>query len=176
HLAAGPFRSVHALLHREERHRNRPGAGHHARDRPPARRAAPRGEQARPGSHLHRLASGSTVMGNAPQERVRVLIVEDDAIQAEALSRVVAAEGREIIVASDGESGLAIAQSGVGLIVADYKLPGLNGNELVRRLRDEKVSAPVLIVSGEATVAIAVEAMKSGALDFVQKPFDITFF
>jgi DNA-binding NtrC family response regulator len=116
------------------------------------------------------------MMGNAQHDRVRVLIVEDDAIQAEALSRVLAVEDREIIVAPDGESGLSIAQSGVDLIVADYKLPGLNGVELVRRLRDEKVSAPVLIVSGEATVAIAVDAMKSGALDFVQKPFDITFF
>ena len=115
-------------------------------------------------------------MSRARHGQVRVLIVEDDAVQAETLSRILAADDREIVAAPDGESGLAIARSGVDLIVADYRLPGLNGVELVRRLRGEKIFVPVLIVSGEATIAIAVDAMKTGALDFVQKPFDVTFF
>src|SRR5438105_10336610 len=109
-------------------------------------------------------------------QRVRVLIVEDDPGQAEALASVVAARDREVLVAADGEKGLSLARSGVELIVADYMLPGMNGVELVRRLREEKIGAPVLIVSGEATVAVAVEAMKAGVLDFVQKPFDVDFF
>ena len=109
-------------------------------------------------------------------QRVRVLIVEDDPSQAEALASVVAARDREVLVAADGEKGLSLARSGVELIVADYMLPGMNGVELVRRLREEKIGAPVLIVSGEATVAVAVEAMKAGVLDFVQKPFDVDFF
>jgi DNA-binding NtrC family response regulator len=108
--------------------------------------------------------------------RVRVLIVEDDASQASALSELLAAGGREILVASDAEAGIPLARTGVDLIVADYMLPGINGVQMVRRLREEKISAPVLIVSGEATVSIAVEAMKAGVLDFVQKPFDIDFF
>ncbi|MGE5048898.1 MAG: sigma-54-dependent transcriptional regulator [Deltaproteobacteria bacterium] len=108
--------------------------------------------------------------------RVRVLIVEDDAAQAAALSEVLAAGDREILVASDAETGIPLARSGVDLVVADYMLPGMNGVQMVRRLREEKISAPVLIVSGEATVSIAVEAMKAGVLDFVQKPFDIDFF
>jgi DNA-binding NtrC family response regulator len=106
----------------------------------------------------------------------RVLIVEDDASQASALSELLAAGGREILVASDAEAALPLARTGVDLIVADYMLPGMNGVQMVRRLREEKISAPVLIVSGEATVSIAVEAMKAGVLDFVQKPFDIDFF
>src|SRR5436853_123548 len=104
-------------------------------------------------------------------QRVRVLIVEDDPGQAEALASVVAARDREVLVAADGEKGLSLARSGVELIVADYMLPGMNGVELVRRLREEKIGAPVLIVSGEATVAVAVDAMKAGVLDFVQKLF-----
>src|SRR5437763_224303 len=91
-------------------------------------------------------------------QRVRVLIVEDDPSQAEALASVVAARDREVLVAADGEKGLSLARSGVELIVADYMLPGMNGVELVRRLREEKIGAPVLIVSGEATVAVAVGA------------------
>ncbi|HEY6910576.1 MAG TPA: sigma-54 dependent transcriptional regulator [Myxococcales bacterium] len=108
--------------------------------------------------------------------RVRVLIVEDDASQAAALSELLAAGDREVLVASDAEGGIQLARRGVDLVVADYMLPGMNGVQMVRRLREEKISAPVLIVSGEATVSIAVEAMKAGVLDFVQKPFDIDFF
>jgi DNA-binding NtrC family response regulator len=110
------------------------------------------------------------------RDRVRVLIVEDDASQAEALSAVLAAEEREVLVATDGESGLALARTGVDLVVADYMLPRMNGVQMVRKLREEKIGAPVLIVSGEATIPIAVEAMKAGVLDFVQKPFDVDFF
>jgi two-component system response regulator HydG len=110
------------------------------------------------------------------RERARILIVEDDPAQADALSAVLAAEEREILVAADGETGLSLARAGVELIVADYMLPGLNGVQMVQRLREEKVATPVLIVSGEATVAVAVEAMKAGVLDFVQKPFDVDFF
>ena len=112
----------------------------------------------------------------AGREGIRVLIVEDDAAQAEALAEVLAAEGRQMLVAPDGETGLSLARTGVDLIVADYMLPGMNGVQMVRRLREEKLPTPVLIVSGEATVAVAVEAMKAGVLDFVQKPFDVDFF
>jgi two-component system, NtrC family, response regulator HydG len=110
------------------------------------------------------------------RERARVLIVEDDPAQAESLSAVLAADEREILVAADGETGLSLARAGVELIVADYMLPGMNGVQMVRRLREEKLATPVLIVSGEATVIVAVEAMKAGVLDFVQKPFDVDFF
>src|SRR5207248_10180712 len=125
---------------------------------------------------LHRGPSRSVVTRAPISERARVLIVEDDPAQAEALSAVLAAEEREILVAPDGETGLSLARAGVELIVADYMLPGMNGVQMVRRLREESVATPVLIVSGEATVAIAVEAMKAGVLDFLQKPFDVDFF
>src|SRR5207244_8073034 len=155
--------------------RRRPGArpDHQPRDRAPARRRHPRRERARQGHHLHRRASGGGLMDD---DKVRVLIVEDDPAQADALSELLAASEREILVAKDGEAGLSLGRAGVDLIVADYMLPVLDGVQLVRRLREEKIATPVLIVSGEATVAVAVEAMKAGVLDFVQKPFDVDFF
>jgi DNA-binding NtrC family response regulator len=116
------------------------------------------------------------MMRVSPRERARVLIVEDDQVQAEALTDVLAGEDREILVAADGETGLSLARTGVELIVADYMLPGMNGVQMVRRLREGGLATPVLILSGEATVAVAVEAMKAGVLDFVQKPFDVDFF
>jgi two-component system response regulator AtoC len=112
----------------------------------------------------------------ASRERARVLIVEDDPAQAEALSLVLASDDREILVAADGEAGLSLARAGVELIIADYMLPGINGLKMVQRLREEKIATPVLILSGEATVTVAVEAMKAGVLDFLQKPFDVDFF
>ncbi len=110
------------------------------------------------------------------REKARILIVEDDASQAETLSEVLSSEDREVVVAGDGETGLSLATSGVDLVVADYRLPGMNGIQMVRKLRETSVSAPVLVISGEATIAVAVEAMKAGVLDFVQKPFDVEFF
>jgi DNA-binding NtrC family response regulator len=110
------------------------------------------------------------------REKVRILIVEDDRSQAETLAEVLAGDDREVLVAGDGETGLSLAASGVDLVVADYRLPGIDGVQMVRRLREAKISAPVLVVSGEATIAVAVDAMKAGVLDFVQKPFDVEFF
>src|SRR5260370_41349499 len=112
-------------------------------------------------------------MAAPPKDLLRVLIVEDDPAQAGFLARALAGEGREVLIASDAESGLAMARTGVELLVADYKLPGMNGVELVKRLRAEKIIAPILVISAEATVAIAVDARKAGALDFVQNPFDL---
>ena len=73
-------------------------------------------------------------MMRASQERARVLIVEDDPAQAEALSLVLAGDDREILVAADGEAGLSLARAGVELIVADYMLPGINGLKMVQKL------------------------------------------
>jgi DNA-binding NtrC family response regulator len=109
------------------------------------------------------------------RQLVRVLVVEDDAPQAGVISRALAAEGREIVVAEDGLAGLEVAKSGVALVIADYDLPGMNGIQLVQRLRSERISSPVIIVSGIASVGVAVDAMKAGALDFVPKPLDLEF-
>ena len=114
-------------------------------------------------------------MERDPQQPVRVLIIENDSPQAGLLSRALSAAGREILIAVDGPKGLEAARTGVGLVVADYDLPGMNGVELVRRLRAEKITAPVIIVSGVASVTVAVDAMKAGALDFVPKPIDLDF-
>src|SRR5207253_10790595 len=176
HLLRRDRKDLHAVLPRREGRRQRPRAGDQPPDRPGARRRDPREQQAGRRHHLHGRASRGAMMRVPLRERARILIVEDDPDQAEALSAVLAAGEREILVAADGETGLLLARAGVELIVADYMLPGMNGVQMVRRLREEKIATPVLIVSGEATVAVAVEAMKAGVLDFVQKPFDVDFF
>lgn len=58
-----------------------------------------------------------------------------------------------------------------GCIITDIRMPQMSGMELVRRLRDEGVSLPVIVITGHADVPLAVEAMKAGVVDFIEKPF-----
>jgi two-component system response regulator FixJ len=68
----------------------------------------------------------------------------------------------------------AMPMDDVGCIVTDVRMPELNGIELLRRLKQLKVSVPVVVITGHGDVPMAVEAMKIGASDFLEKPFDDT--
>ena len=59
-----------------------------------------------------------------------------------------------------------------GCIVSDVRMPGISGVDLLRRLRDLKIALPVIVITGHGDVQLAVEAMKIGAADFIEKPFD----
>jgi two-component system response regulator FixJ len=59
-----------------------------------------------------------------------------------------------------------------GCIITDVRMPGLSGIDLLRRLKELKINAPVIVITGHGDVPLAVEAMKFGAVDFLEKPFD----
>jgi DNA-binding NtrC family response regulator len=102
-----------------------------------------------------------------------VLIIDDDEGSRDALATLVESWGYEVDQAADGKLGLERAlQSRPRLIVADLVMPGLDGLGLLRALREELVSTPVILLTGHATVETAVAAMKEGAYDYVTKPVD----
>ena len=103
--------------------------------------------------------------------RRRILIVEDDLTLRQALTYNLTREGYEVAGASDGESALAAARGRFDLILLDLMLPAMSGLEVLRALRGDGVSTPVIIVSAKADEVDRVVGLKIGADDYVTKPF-----
>lgn len=101
----------------------------------------------------------------------RVLVIEDEPGMRGFLRDVLAGEGIEVDEASDGDDGLAKARAGdYDLVVTDLRMPGLSGIALVRALHGLSDPPEVVVLTAYGTVADAVEAMKAGAHDFLEKP------
>ena len=104
----------------------------------------------------------------------RILLIEDDPGIRENLRRVLAEEGHEVAVEARGDAGLAhAARAPFNVVITDLKLPGLNGLDLVRQLHVAQPRLPIILVTAFGTTETAIEATKSGAYDYVLKPFDV---
>jgi two-component system response regulator FixJ len=102
-----------------------------------------------------------------------VHIVDDDAAVRQSLSFMLSAAGLAVRVYDSPSAfldGLAAAQS--GCLVTDVRMPDMTGLELLRRLRDKGCLIPAIVITGHGDVPLAVEAMKAGAVDFIEKPFE----
>ena len=111
-------------------------------------------------------------MQNRQNERVRVLVVEDEVALAEAVDRGLTAEGFEVEVSHDGLEGLEKARTGqFDLMVLDIMLPGMNGFKVCRTLREEEIWTPILILTAKDGEYDEAEALDTGADDFLSKPF-----
>ncbi len=83
-------------------------------------------------------------------------------------------EGYKVETASDGnEAWQKVSSGGFGLVLADLKMPGMDGLELFARMREEQVDSEIIIITGKGTVTSAVEAMRNGAYDYLTKPLDL---
>jgi two-component system, LuxR family, response regulator FixJ len=102
-----------------------------------------------------------------------VHVIDDDADVRQSLAFLLSAAGLPVRVHDSATTFLADAASAQdGCIVTDVRMPGVNGLELQRRLRAEGNTIPVIVMTGHGDVGLAVEAMKAGAVDFIEKPFD----
>jgi two-component system cell cycle response regulator CtrA len=104
---------------------------------------------------------------------MRVLVVEDDALLARGVEKMLRAEGMVVDQTSLGEDGLEIGKLyDYDIILLDLMLPDMDGYEVLRRLRAAKVETPVLILSGLTEPDNKVKGLGCGADDYVTKPFD----
>src|SRR5213593_3466626 len=102
----------------------------------------------------------------------RVLVIDDEAAIRDSLRMTLEYEGYEFVGAATGQEGLALAErEGPDLVLLDVKMPGMDGLEVLERLRSMNEALPVVVISGHGTISTAVEATKKGAFDFIEKPF-----
>jgi len=105
--------------------------------------------------------------------RHRVLIVEDDEIFLRPLQRTLEVEGYDVLVVGSGEEAMELLKSDdVDLVLTDKRLPGVDGVELVRRIKNDHPDLAVVVMTAYGTIGSAVEAMRLGAEDYLVKPFE----
>src|SRR4051794_35543456 len=104
-----------------------------------------------------------------------IFIVDDDPMVLNALTIVLSRAGYQVTSFAEGGSFLVAARSRTpACIILDVQMPGRSGLDILKELNAEHYPAPIFIVSGSGDIPMAVEAIKNGALDFIEKPFDAT--
>ncbi len=105
--------------------------------------------------------------------RGEIFIVDDDQAVRDALSVVFTLEGYHVTSFGEGVAFLGAAQSTTPTcVLLDVHMPGLSGLDVLKKLNAQHYGAPIFIISGQADIPMAVDAIKHGALDFIEKPFD----
>jgi DNA-binding NtrC family response regulator len=104
--------------------------------------------------------------------RQSILVIEDEEKHRRVIGLHLSSAGFDVKAVGNAEEGLKLAGD-VDLILTDLKLPGMDGLELLERLRSQNSHSPVIVMSAFGTVEIAVAAMKKGAVDFLPKPFSL---
>jgi DNA-binding NtrC family response regulator len=104
----------------------------------------------------------------------RILLIDDNKSTMDALTQIVSEKGFRSMVAINAEDGYTFhKKNAADLIITDMNLPGESGIDLLRRIREEDDSVPIIIITAFGTVESAVQAVKLGAFDFITKPFSV---
>lgn len=104
----------------------------------------------------------------------KILIIDDEAAIRGALKEILEYESYEVAEAEDGAAGLKLAEKeNFDLIFCDIKMPKMDGIEVLEKMKEKGIESPVVIITGHGTIETAVEALKKGAYDFIQKPLDL---
>jgi len=107
-------------------------------------------------------------------ESLHIALVDDDLAVLDSLQLYFARQGVKASCFASAEALLAALDGGAqpDCIVSDVRMPGMSGLDLVRRLNNRRSSAPIILMTGVGDIEMAVSAIKSGAYDFIEKPFD----
>lgn len=105
---------------------------------------------------------------------MKVLFIDDSVSMRQMTSLILGGAGYEVVQAGDGEEGLASLTPDVGLVITDFNMPGMNGIEVIRAIREGAVnkSVPVLMLTTESEQAKKDEGRAAGATAWMTKPFD----
>jgi two-component system response regulator FixJ len=108
-----------------------------------------------------------------PSDKAVIHVIDDDEAMRQSLAFLLGTVGMEVQTHDSAVAFLEVAPTvKAGCVITDVRMPGLSGIELLRRLRELKLGIPVIVITGHGDVPLAVEAMKIGAVDFLEKPFD----
>jgi DNA-binding NtrC family response regulator len=106
--------------------------------------------------------------------RFKILVIDDEPILRNSLEVALKVSGYDIITAQSGEEGIELfRKESPDLILLDHWLPGMNGDEVLRLIREGDTETPVIIMTAQGSIELAVNSMKMGAFDFLVKPFDL---
>jgi two-component system, LuxR family, response regulator FixJ len=105
--------------------------------------------------------------------RAELFIVDDDPMIGDLLGAVFSSEGYQVTTFTDGEEFNSAAQSRAppACVILDFLMPGRSGPDILKGIPAHSYAAPIIVMSGMAGIPMAVEAIKSGAFDFIEKPF-----
>ena len=106
------------------------------------------------------------------QQQPNILVVDDEESIRKTLTAVLEDEGFKGTTAKDGEDALGKLE-GVDLVLLDIWMPGMDGIEVLERIKETHPELPVVMISGHATIATAMQATKKGAADFIEKPLEL---
>jgi DNA-binding NtrC family response regulator len=105
--------------------------------------------------------------------KARILVVDDEEGMCEFLQYLLEGEGYEVDVAHSGDQALAkVQESSFNLILADIKMPGIDGLEMLRHMREADEDTVVIVMTGYSSLETAIKAIKYDASDYLTKPFD----
>jgi two-component system, LuxR family, response regulator FixJ len=108
-----------------------------------------------------------------PSDQFTVHIIDDDEASRQSLAFLLQTADIAVQTYPSAAAFLdGLTDAAPGCIITDVRMPGMSGIDLLRRLKALKVDAPVIVITGHGDIALAVEAMKIGAADFLEKPFD----
>lgn len=101
-----------------------------------------------------------------------VLVIDDEEVVCESCARILSEKGHTVRTALTGEEGLRqFDEAHFDLVIADLKMPGIGGMSVLRQVKEQSPQTAVLVITGYPSVATAIEAMKLGAADYIEKPF-----
>ena len=112
-------------------------------------------------------------MNEQDKKQSTVFVVDDDEAMRESLTWLIESVGLNVETFSSADEFLKSYYPGIpGCLLLDVRMPGMSGLELQAHLQSQQVAIPVIIITGHGDVPMAVRAMKSGAIDFIEKPFN----